>query len=122
MFHPHGRQQLQRKGEAERSLIDPVDENLRVDMRAVGLQQPSQVLVGHLALRPGVLDDGLGRQRVEVLRALATGYTVFHLSASYRRVLGRHPINGFPFKAKTARQCLLNEGIGHRLVSPGATP
>lgn len=122
MLHTHSRQQLQRKGEAERTLIDPVDENLGVDMRAVGLQQSGEVLVGHLPVNPCLFDDGLCRLGVKVPGTLAIAYIVFHLRASYRLALDWRPINGFPFKAKTDDVGHLDVLRGLCLSCPGENP
>lgn len=43
MFYPHGRQQLQREREAELALIDPVDEDLHVDGRALSGEPAREV-------------------------------------------------------------------------------
>lgn len=122
MLHTHSRQQLQRKGEAERTLIDPVDENLRVDMRTVGLQQSGEVLVGHLPVNPCLFDDGLCRLGVKVPGTLAIAYIVFHLRASYRLALDWRLINGFRFKAKTDDVGHLDVLRGLRLSCPGVNP
>ena len=101
MFHPHGRQQLQREREAELALIDPVDEDLHVHGRALGGEPAREVLVGHLPVFPQFLDEPLGAMGVKVSPTAAGRYIVFHLRAWYLPILDSRPINGIPFMAKT---------------------
>lgn len=83
MLRTHGSQQLQRKGKAELALIDPVDEDLDVNGRALALQAAGQLLVGQALLFPEVLDDGLGARLVKLAPSHSCVYMVFRLFASY---------------------------------------
>lgn len=85
MFHTHGRQQLKCKGEAEPTLVHPVDEHLHIDHGPLGLEAACQLLVGQLLGLAQFLDERLGAQVVKGPDTRGRAYIFFHLRAWYER-------------------------------------
>lgn len=83
MLNTHGSEQLQRKGEAELALIDPVDEDLDVNGHAQAFQPAGELLVGDFFLLTKAFDDGLGARLVKPVRVHSLAYMEFGLHASY---------------------------------------
>ena len=83
-FDAHGRQQLQGKGEAVPTVIDPVDKHLDVNGRALRFQAQSELPVRQLFALAKVFDSGFGARLVELARH-GQAYMIFELPASYAR-------------------------------------
>lgn len=102
----HRGQQLQRKGEAELALVDPVDEHLGLDDHALGFQPACELLVRDAGLLTQLFDGGLGSRLVKLARFQTLGLNGFRFKGNrMRKKFFLALINGFPFMYKKLSFC-----------------